>query len=116
MNDRTLEKGVEPDQLDRPDLCFDDPMDLVDSEEIAHETRLDMLQTWLAHLAEGKAGNGTREDVKGAIYALQARSKLKTDMPREQPAVTTYGGVERSNLKRYGFWRVLRRLSGAFRR
>lgn len=99
-----------------PDRHFQDPLSLVDRDEIAYETRLDMLQTWLARLAEGKSARGSREEIEGAILALEARSKLKTDTPEDQPGTTTYGGVKRSDLRDYGLRRLLARLRSVFRR
>ena len=85
-------------------------------DDLDYLTRLDMLHTWLARISEGKALSGSRQEIEGAIIALQARSKLKTDMPDDQPGTTTYGGVERSNLKRYAIHKLLERLRGFYRR
>lgn len=112
MNDTAKEPGFR----DRPDMWFDEPLDLVDRTDLDYEIRLDMLQRWQARIAAGQATRGTAEEVEGAIFALQARSKLKTDTPEEQPTTTTYGGVERSDLRRYGLWRVVERLRGVLRR
>jgi hypothetical protein len=101
---------------DAPDKYYADALSLANREDLDYLTRLDMLQTWLARIADGKAHRGSRKEIEGAIIALQSRSKLKTDMPEDQPANTTYGAVERSNLKRYAFRRLLERLRGFYRR
>lgn len=112
-----MTKAAPTDRVRRePDRHFEDPLTLVDRDEIAYETRLDMLQTWLARLADGAAARGSRDEIEGAILALEARSKLKIDTPEEQPGTTTYGGVARSNLRDYGLRRLLARLRGVFRR
>jgi hypothetical protein len=99
-----------------PDRHFPTPLALVDRDDIAYETRLDMLQTWLSRHAEGAAARGSRSEIEGAILALEARAKLKTDTPQGQPVTTTYGGVARSDLRDYGLRRLLARLRGVFRR
>ena len=98
-----------------PDRYFADPVSIVDRGDLDYLTRLEMLQTWLARISDGNAVRGNREEVEGAILALQSRSKLKMDTPEEQPEITTYGGVERSNLRRYALRRLLGRLRRHFR-
>lgn len=98
-----------------PDEHFEDVLTLVNREDIDYETRLDMLQNWLAGISDGTAIQQTREDVQGAIFALQAKSELKQDMPEEAPQTTTYGGVRRSNLRTYGARRLVKRLRGLIR-
>ncbi|MFW5642001.1 MAG: hypothetical protein ACOCY0_04460 [Roseicyclus sp.] len=100
---------------EEPDRAFDDPLSIVNRQDLGYETRLHMLQTWLARLARGDALRGSREEVEGAIFALQSRSKLKQDTPEEQPQTTTYGGVERSNLRRDAMRRMIARWRGYFR-
>jgi hypothetical protein len=100
----------------RPDTCFDAPAAVTDREDLQYETRLEILQKWRARLAEGSANRGTRAQVDSAIKALQARAKLKMDTPEEQPETTTYGGVDRSDLRQYGARRLAKKLRGTFRR
>lgn len=99
-----------------PDLHFADPLEVVESDDLDYEFRLGILQAWLSRVAGGQAVRGTREELEGAILALQARSKLKVDMPKEQPQTTTYGGVERSDLRSYSLMRLLRPLIDFLRR
>jgi hypothetical protein len=95
---------------EEPDRHFEDALSVADRDDLDYEARLDMLQTWLSRIAAGKAIQGSQAEVEGAIIALQGRSKLKMDTPEEQPQTTTYGGVERSNLREYGLRRLLARL------
>ena len=44
----------------QPDRHFEDPLTLVDRDDIAYEMRRDMLQTWLSRVAEGDAARGPR--------------------------------------------------------
>jgi len=94
----------------RPDAEFDDPMKLVDFEEVTHDERLDLLQTWLARVADGRAMHGSREEVEGAILALEARAKLKTDPPPDAPLTHNYGVVQRTDHRDYGLWTFFRSL------
>lgn len=100
---------------DEPDRHFADALSIVNRTDLDYLTRLEMLQRWLARLSDGEAVQGSRKEVEGAILALQSRSKLKTDMPDEQPVTTTYGGVERTNLRHYAVRRVLDRIRRVFR-
>lgn len=101
---------------DEPDRHFAEALSIVNREDLDYLVRLDMLQTWLVRVADGTAVHGSKKEIEGAILALQSRSKLKMDTPPEQPETTTYGGVERSDLREYGFQRLLNRLRGAFRK
>ncbi|MBF9029760.1 hypothetical protein HKCCE3408_05070 [Rhodobacterales bacterium HKCCE3408] len=102
-------------RLEAPDAYFADPMEIVDRDELDYEYRLDLLQSWLSRLADGRASRGTQTELEGAILALQARSKLKVDTPEGQPDTTTYGGSDRSNLRAYGLQRMLLWLKARFR-
>jgi len=99
---------------EEPDRHFADALSIVNREDLNYLTRLELLQTWLARISDGDAVRGTRDEVEGAIVALQSRSKLKMDTPEDQPATTTYGGVERSNLREYSFRRLVERLRRLF--
>ena len=92
-----------------PDRFFEDPFNIVESREFDYETRLNMLQTWLARIANKQAVRGDREEVDRAIVALQAGAKLKIDNPEEQPNTTNYGVVERSDLRKESRRRLLER-------
>jgi len=99
----------------RPDRHFADPLDVLDRDGIEYEVRLRILQSWLSRIASGEAERGSRSEVEGAIVALQTRSKLKLDTPGGQPRTTTYGGVERSNLRVHALQRVFHRMRRMFR-
>lgn len=101
---------------EKPDLYYTNALSLADRGDLDYEVRLEMLQTWLARIADGRAVRGTQHELEGAILALQARAKLKMDTPDGQPETSTYGGVERSNLRLYGARHLLRRLRRVFRR
>lgn len=99
-----------------PWKAYEDPTDLIDDTRLDYEFRLDLLQHWLARIAEGEAEGPGRADVEAAILALEARSKLKTDEPEGTPEVHNYGVVNRSDLRRYSVsalaqrvWRFLRK-------
>ena len=100
---------------EEPDRHFPDALSIVNRCDLDYLTRLEMLQAWLARISDGEAVGGRREDIEGAILALQSRSRLKVDTPEDQPKTTTYGGVERSNLRRYALQRLLERLHRPFR-
>lgn len=100
---------------EEPDRHFAEALSIVNREDLDYLTRLEMLQTWLARISDGTAVRGSREEIEGAILALQSRAKLKMDTPEDQPRTTTYGGVERSNLRRYALRRLFERLRRVFR-
>ena len=112
MNERPKQNRAQ----DEPDRYFESALAVADSDHLDYEVRLDMLQRWLSRIAHGEAVRGNRKEVEGAIIALQARSKFKSDTPEEQPQTTTYGGVKRSDLRRYSLRRLLKRLGTVFRR
>lgn len=94
---------------------FVEPTEIVDETRLEYAFRLRLLQHWLSLIASGTEGAGRREDVEAAIFALEARAKLKTDAPEDAPAVHNYGGVQRSDLRTYSlgslarhFWRFVR--------
>jgi hypothetical protein len=65
-----------------PERFVDDPMSVVDDESFDYETKLHLLQHWLARITDGDAPDAGRTNVEAAIQALQARAKLKTEEPK----------------------------------
>ncbi|SIO47450.1 hypothetical protein SAMN05444722_2413 [Rhodovulum sp. ES.010] len=104
------------DLREHPDRFFGDPMEIVDAPRYDYELKLDLLQRWLARVTDGQAEGAPAEEVEAAIFALQARAKLADEEPREAPEVHNYGGVERSDLRRYSVTNLARRVRGYFRR
>jgi hypothetical protein len=103
-------------EKEKPDRHFAEPMSIVNRDDLDYLTRLDMLQTWLTRVSHGKAEKGSPEKIQGAIVALESRAKLKMDTPENQPQTTTYGGVERSDLRVHAIRRMFERLGATFRR
>ena len=99
-----------------PERFVDDPMSVVDDEGFDYETKLHLLQHWLARITDGDAPDSGRTDVEAAIQALQARAKLKTEEPKGAPEVHTYGVVERSDLRRYSVSTLAQRIWRFFRK
>lgn len=97
-------------------MHFDSALSLVDRGDIDYEDRLHMLQGWRDRIADGTAVRGTRDEVEGAIIALQARSNLRMDTPEGQPKTTTYGGVAPTNFRIYSLRLLIEELRRALRR
>jgi hypothetical protein len=99
-----------------PERFVDDPMSVVDDESFDYETKLHLLQHWLARITDGEAPDAGRTNVEAAIQALQARAKLKTEEPKDAPEIHTYGVVERSDLRRYSVSALAQRIWRFFRK
>ncbi|MEX5728695.1 phage terminase Nu1 subunit (DNA packaging protein) [Rhodovulum iodosum] len=108
MNQEELRKA--------PDRFFDDPMEIVDAQRYRYEVKLDLLQSWLARTADGRAAGPSGQEVQAAIVALQARAEMHVDKPADAPDVHNYGVVERTDLRRYSMSSLARRISRIFRR
>ncbi len=60
-----------------PQRHFPDALSFFNRGDLDYLPRLEMLQAWLARISDGDAVRGEREEVEGAIIALQSPLKLK---------------------------------------
>ena len=78
-----------------PRRVFDDPLTLAEMTDLPYETRLELLNRWLALSAADGEGEAAWKEVMGAILALEGRSELEMDEPSGAPEDRKYGVVDR---------------------
>lgn len=61
------------------------PLDLVDRTDIDYAERLRLLQEWQAELARTGASEAEREEIRGAIQALEMGAAVQGDDADEVP-------------------------------
>ena len=76
-----------------PRLVFTEPLAIVELADLPYEVRLRLLHRWLALAAAGPDPARVRDEVLGAILALEGGAKLRIDLPEEAPPEHGYGAV-----------------------
>ena len=64
---------------------YSDPLDVADRVDLPYEERLELLQDWQVALENADAPQEHRDEVRGAIQALEMGAEVQDDEPEAGP-------------------------------